>query len=118
MISVALPRNGSWAGARRPLIGLAVLTWLAVAALVGTLVLMTIQVAQAYGGQLPQTAPDALPAGVLRLVGWADRLVVVANCLWVGAVAWCVAVVSRAPAGRLTPRPSTRHGADRVGTAS
>jgi hypothetical protein len=83
LVTRALTRDGSWASARRPLMGLAILTWLAVASLVATLILMIIQVVQAYGGQLPSTAPANLPPGVFRLVGWADRFIVVANCLWV-----------------------------------
>jgi hypothetical protein len=44
--------------------------------------------AQATGGHLPQQAPTQLPAGVLGLDGWADRLIVLSNCLWVFVVAW------------------------------
>ena len=90
LISRSWPRRGSSATGRKVLRGLAILTCIAVAALVGTLALMTVQVAQAYGGQLPQVAPVTLPPGVLRLIGWADRLIVVGNCLWVAAVAWQV----------------------------
>jgi hypothetical protein len=53
-----------------------------------TLVLMTVQFAQVNGGQLPQHAPAQLPAGVLGLDGWADRLIVLSNCLWVFVAAW------------------------------
>ena len=56
--------------------------------LVATLVLMTVQFAQATGGHLPQHAPTHLPAGVLGLDGWADRLIVISNCLWVFVAAW------------------------------
>ncbi len=58
--------------------------------------LMTIQVAQAYGGQLPQTPPALLPLGVFRRAGWADRLIVVSNCLWAAALAWRIGAVARA----------------------
>ncbi len=88
LISAALPRDTHWGPARRPLIALAGLSWLGLASLVATLVVMTAQVAQAYGGHLPSAAPASLPPGVLRLDGWADRLIVVANCLWVAAAAW------------------------------
>jgi hypothetical protein len=49
---------------------------------------MTVQFAQATGGQLPQQAPMSLPPGVLGLDGWADRLFVLSNCLWVVVAAW------------------------------
>lgn len=88
LVTRALPHDGSWASARRPLMGLAILTWLAVASLIATMTLMTIQVVQAYGGRLPDVAPATLPAGVFRLAGWADRFIVMANCTWVFAVAW------------------------------
>jgi hypothetical protein len=119
LITTALLREGSWAGARPLIIGLAALTWLALVALIASLILMTIQVAQAYGGQLPQSAPAVLPAGVLRLVGWADRLVVVANCAWVVALAWRVSVVTRVQMRRPAPLPSVvLADADQVSQAS
>jgi hypothetical protein len=99
LISIALPGDGAWARARRPLIRLAALTWVGPAALVLTLGLLMSQLAAAYGGQLPQTAPDVLPAGVVPLVGWADRLIVVLNCAWAGAVAWRASRVARATRG-------------------
>jgi hypothetical protein len=107
LVTRALPRDGSWASARRPLTGLAVLTWLAVASLVATMILMTIQVVQAYGGRLPDVAPATLPAGVFRLVGWADRLIVVSNCVWVLAVAWRATLMSRSRARRPAPVAAT-----------
>lgn len=91
LISAALPRDATWSSVRRPLMALALVSWLAVAALVATLILMTIQVFGAYGGQLPSTTPANLPPGVFHLVGWADRLIVLANCAWVFAVARRVA---------------------------
>jgi hypothetical protein len=51
--------------------------------LVMTLAIMTMQSAKANRGVLPQHAPKFLPPGVLRLDGWADRLIVLSNCTWV-----------------------------------
>lgn len=87
LLSVSLGRTQAWRGAKALLLWLAHLNWISVVLLVATLVLMTVQVAQAYGGHLPQQAPAHLPAGVLGLDGWADRLIVLSNCLWVGVVA-------------------------------
>src|SRR6266498_4369 len=56
---------------------------------------MTVQVAHAYGGHLPRVAPTTLPPGVLHLDGWADRLIVVANCLWVAAAARYATALAR-----------------------
>ncbi|HEX4206636.1 MAG TPA: DUF998 domain-containing protein [Ktedonobacteraceae bacterium] len=83
LLSVSLGRTQAWRGARSPLLWIANLNWISVVLLVATLVLMTVQFAQVYGGQLPQHAPTRLPAGVLGLDGWADRLIVLSNCVWV-----------------------------------
>ena len=87
LLSVSLGRTQPWRGAKSLLLWLAHLNWISVILLVATLVLMTVQIAQAYGGHLPQQAPAHLPAGVLGFDGWADRLIVLSNCLWVGVAA-------------------------------
>ncbi len=87
-LSISLGRLPTWRSVKKPLLWLAHLNWISVVLLVATLVLMTVQVAQAYGGHLPKLAPAHLPAGVLGLDGWADRLIVLSNCLWVGVAAW------------------------------
>src|SRR5258706_9492145 len=88
LLSVSLGRTQAWRGARSPLLWIANLSWISVVLLGATLVLMTVQFAQASGGHLPQHAPAQLPAGVLGLDGWADRLIVLSNCLWVFVAAW------------------------------
>ncbi len=87
LLSVSLGRIQAWRSAKSLLLWLANLNWISVVLLVATLVLMTVQIAEAYGGHLPQQAPAHLPAGVLGLDGWADRLIVLSNCLWVGVAA-------------------------------
>jgi hypothetical protein len=37
-------------------------------------------------GSLPAQAPPALPHGVIGVVGWANRLLVVVYCVWVAGV--------------------------------
>lgn len=88
LLSVSLVRLPAWRGAKKPLLWMANLSWISVVLLVATLVLMTVQFAQVTGGHLPQQAPTHLPAGVLGVDGWADRLIVLSNCLWVGVAAW------------------------------
>jgi hypothetical protein len=88
LLSVSLGRIQAWRGARSLLLWIANLSWISVVLLGATLVLMTVQFAQATGGHLPQHAPAQLPAGVLGLDGWADRLIVLSNCLWVFVAAW------------------------------
>ncbi len=88
LLSISLSRFKEWCGAKKLLLWLANLSWISVVLLGATLVLLTVQFAQANGGQLPQQAPKSLPAGVLGLDGWADRLIVLSNCLWVVVAAW------------------------------
>jgi hypothetical protein len=88
LISVSLSHTEAWSSAKRALLGSAHLTWISVVLLIGSLVLMTMQFAQVYGGQLPQQAPAALPVGVWGLDGWADRFLILAFCAWVMTVAW------------------------------
>ncbi|HEV2423474.1 MAG TPA: DUF998 domain-containing protein [Terriglobia bacterium] len=88
LITVSLGHTEAWATVKRPLLWLAHLTWISVVLLMVTLVLMTVQMADANGGKPLRHAPKALPPGVIGLDGWADRLIVISNCLWVVAVAW------------------------------
>jgi hypothetical protein len=88
LISVSLSHTAAWSSAKRVLIGSAHLTWISVVLLIGSLIMMTMQFAQVYGGQLPQQAPAALPAGVWGLDGWADRFLILAFCAWVMTLAW------------------------------
>jgi hypothetical protein len=95
-LSISLGRAPAWRGRIRALLWLAHLSWISIVLLVATLALMTAQVAQAYGGQLPQHAPTHLPAGVLGLDGWADRLFVLSACTWVLVAAWRATKLSSA----------------------
>ena len=88
LLSVSLGRLEAWRPAKKALLWLANLSWISVVLLVATLVLMTIQMAKANGGHLPQHAPRRLPPGVLGLDGWADRLIILTNCLWVIVAGW------------------------------
>lgn len=90
LLSVSLGRQEAWRPAKKALLWLANLNWISVVLLVATLVLLTIQMARANGGHLPQHAPKQLPPGVLGLDGWADRLIILTNCLWVIAAGWGV----------------------------
>jgi hypothetical protein len=94
MLSVSLCRLPAWHTVKRPLLWLAHLSWISVVLLGASLVLMTAQFAQVYGGHLPQQAPTHLPAGVLGLDGWANRLYVLFACAWVIVAAWQVLKVA------------------------
>lgn len=40
------------------------------------------------GAPLATTPPPVLPPGVIGLVGWANRVLVVIYCVWVMTIAW------------------------------
>jgi hypothetical protein len=86
LISVSLSRTESWASARRSLLWTANLTWVSVVLLAATFVVMIVTFSQTPGG-LPSHPPKALPTGVIGLVGWANRLLVVLYCLWAITIA-------------------------------
>jgi hypothetical protein len=88
LLSVALGRAQAWRGVRKTLLWIANLSWISVVLLAVTLILMTVQVAHANGGHLPHHAPKSLPPGAVGLDGWANRLIVLSNCLWVVVVGW------------------------------
>jgi len=56
---------------------------------------MAVQFAHVNGGVLPDRAPKILPAGVMALDGWADRLLVVSYCLWQVILGWQAIEVDR-----------------------
>jgi hypothetical protein len=85
LVSVSLGRNPSWSSGRL-LLALAHLTWIIVVVLVASFVLLVATFLE-VNGSLPSQAPPALPHGVIGVVGWADRLLVVVDCAWVVALA-------------------------------
>ncbi len=97
LLSVALRRSENWRAEGRQLLWVANLSWLSVVLLIATLTAMTMQLARANGGHLPQHAPKLLPPGVLALDGWADRLIVLSNCMWVFLAALHAVQVRRKP---------------------
>lgn len=113
LLSVGLGHTEEWVGTRRTLLWIANLSWISVVLLIATLVLMTMQLARANGGHLPQHAPKSLPPGVLGLDGWANRLIVLANCSWVFVAAWHAIKVrqnrDQGKEGHLTPDLETPH---------
>ena len=68
---------------------LAHLTWISVVLWIATFGLMIATFIGATGG-LPSEPPAQLPAGVIAVLGWTDRLMLVSGWAWVTAVAWCV----------------------------
>jgi hypothetical protein len=102
LISVGLSRVPAWSSARRTLILRGNLTWVSLLILAGTFVLM-VGTFMATGLPTPAEAPKVLPHGVVGLVGWGNRLVVLAYCLWVVVVARNAVRVSTAESAGIDP---------------
>ncbi len=95
MISMTLVRNPAWAHARKQLLWTANLTWIVVLLMAASLPLLFVTYVHA-GGHVPangQPLPlgTVLPAGVIALVGYFNRLLIVANCAWAMVTAWYAA---------------------------
>ena len=106
LISVGLGRTERWSAARRTLLWTANLTWISVVLLAATFVMLVVTFSQVPGGP-PAQAPNVLPHGVIGLVGWANRLIVVSYCAWVVGAAWHTLRMSPATARFGRPAIST-----------
>jgi hypothetical membrane protein len=87
LVSIALGRNEQWAAAKRLVVLTAHLTWVSLVLLGITFVLMVVTFMQVQGS-LPTEVPRSIPAGVVALVGWTNRLLMLAYSAWVIVVAW------------------------------
>lgn len=108
LISTSLGRSRVWLPVRKTLLLTANLTWVSVVLLAATFILM-VGTFMATGLPTPAQAPRVLPAGVIGLVGWANRLLVVSYCLW--------AIVVAAEAIRVTAQTPARRQVDRIPAA-
>ena len=87
LISLTLVRSPEWASKRRQLLWAANLTWISVLLWVAGFPLMMATFIQAQGA-LPSAPPQQLPSGVIAVVGWTDRLLIVSAWAWIAIVAW------------------------------
>jgi hypothetical protein len=87
LISLSLRRTEHWSGARNALLWTANLTWISVLLMAAAFVLLIVTYTQT-GGDMTGGAVTELPSGVIALVGWANRLLIVVYCLWVMTVGW------------------------------
>jgi len=106
IISVTLARTPAWSGARRSLLVSANLTWISVLFLAASFVLM-VGTFMATGLPTPAQAPKVLPAGVIGLVGYANRLLILGYYLWVIVVAReAIKLGSQQTVSRVVQQPS------------
>jgi hypothetical protein len=86
LISVSLGRTPEWAAARKALLWTANLTWISILLMIAAFAILIVTYTQA-GGNLSAGAVSTLPPGVIALVGWANRFLIVVYCVWVMNVA-------------------------------
>ncbi|MEP6895980.1 MAG: DUF998 domain-containing protein [Chloroflexota bacterium] len=88
LISVSLGRMREWSTAKKVLLWTANLTWVSVLLLIVTFAIMVFTFIKSGGDMNTQVEVTVLPPGVIGLVGWTNRLLVLAYCGWVITVAW------------------------------
>ena len=95
LISGSLGRSEAWSDVKKALLWTANLTWISVLLMVLTFIVMIVTFTQS-GAEVPAegTVITTLPAGVIGLVGWANRFLVVAYNAWVMTVARRAAITN------------------------
>lgn len=83
LISVSLVRAKEWASAKKALLWTASLTWISILLMIATFAIMIITYTQTGATIDPQAEVTTLPVGVIALVGWANRFLVLVYCAWV-----------------------------------
>lgn len=91
LISHSLTRTPNWSPIKKPLLLTAHLTWVSVLLMAATFILLIVTFTQS-GGDMTAASTEitTLPAGVIALVGWANRLLIIVYCAWVIVAAWGV----------------------------
>lgn len=95
LISVSLGRTERWSAAKKVLLWTANLTWVSVLLMAATFAILIVTYTQAGGDLTAGTEVTVLPSGVIALVGWANRLLIVVYCVWVANLAWQASKVRR-----------------------
>ncbi|HKY53543.1 MAG TPA: DUF998 domain-containing protein [Anaerolineales bacterium] len=88
LISVSLSRRQAWFDAKKALLWTANLTWISVLLMAAMFIILMVTFIQS-GAEMPAegTVLTTLPVGVIALVGWANRFLVVVYNVWVIVVA-------------------------------
>lgn len=84
LISTSLLRAPAWSAGRNSLLWTANLTWVSIVLMAITFAVMIATFTQS-GAEMPANSQTVtiLPEGVIGLVGWANRFLIVAYCAWV-----------------------------------
>lgn len=84
LISTSLVRAPAWSGGRRELLWTANLTWVSILLMAIAFGVMVATFAQTGADMAANSqALTSLPEGVIGLVGWANRFLIVVFCAWV-----------------------------------
>ncbi|MBL8099778.1 MAG: DUF998 domain-containing protein [Anaerolineales bacterium] len=88
LISRSLVKEEAWASVKKNLLLSANLTWISILLMAISFVVLMVTFTQS-GAEMPtdSTTVTALPAGVIGLVGWANRLLIIVYNAWVIFVA-------------------------------
>ncbi|MBX3035606.1 MAG: DUF998 domain-containing protein [Anaerolineales bacterium] len=88
LISRSLVKEEAWASVKKNLLLSANLTWISILFMAISFVILIVTFTQS-GAEMPtdSTTVTALPAGVIGLVGWANRFLIIAYNAWVIFVA-------------------------------
>ena len=94
LISVSLSRTQAWSRVKKFLLWTANLTWISVVLLIVSFIVMIVTYTQSGASMNTTEVPTSLPEGVIALVGWANRFLILIYCTWVMTVAWQAIKVS------------------------
>jgi len=86
LISKSLIKDEAWSVARKSLLWTSNLTWVSIILMAVSFAILIATYTQA-GGDLNAGVATTLPDGVIALVGWANRFLIVVYCAWVITVA-------------------------------
>ncbi len=87
LISRQLGKIQPWSDSKQTLTWSAHLTWISVV-LMGISFGILISTFMSSGAEMTAEPPATLPDGVIALVGWANRFLIVVYCAWAMLVAW------------------------------
>lgn len=88
LITLNLVRVAAWRPARTALLATANLTWISFVLMAAAFAVFVSTFQRAGGDMSGAAALTTLPDGTVALIGWANRLLIVAYCGWVMTVAW------------------------------
>ena len=88
LVSINLGRTPEWRSARAALRWTSNLTWISLLILAASFGVFISTYRAAGGNVTDGVAPTTLPEGVIAVIGWANRFLIVAYCAWVFTTAW------------------------------